>query len=205
MTEISDERLQAIANNRSFGEGEIEAIATELLSRRSLDDGVEPVAWMTEATDGLPLNKRGTTADPEVAAYWAHTSKVIPLFASRTPNTETVVKALEWRKSNVADRWVANHPWGEAEIIYDIRSDEYGWFVGGVWFWCKTLDEAQARAQETHDQRIRSALASSPSPAEVSDELRRVAEKMLAYRNVEYVPNVLFEQLEEALQLGKEG
>lgn len=42
----------------------------------------EPVAWMTEATDGLPLNKRGTTADPEVAAYWAHTSKVIPLYAS---------------------------------------------------------------------------------------------------------------------------
>lgn len=64
------------------------------------------------------------------------------------------VKPLEWRKSNVADRWVASHPWGEVVIIRDSRSDEYGWFNGGGWFWYKTLDEAQRRAQETHAQRI---------------------------------------------------
>jgi hypothetical protein len=143
---ISDEGLRAIAAQQvGIDDPYLCAeLATELLSRRFLDttDGVEAVAWMTEATDGLPLNKRGTTADPEVAAYWAHTSKVIPLFASRTPNTEMVVKALQ-----------------QARDAFNVEYDSDG-KVQAVGYDSNALRPLVAM--------LDAALASPPSPAEVT-------------------------------------
>jgi hypothetical protein len=44
------------------------------------------VAWIAEAENGLPPHKRGTTADPETAKYWAKTTAVRPLtYADTAP------------------------------------------------------------------------------------------------------------------------
>ncbi len=48
-------------------------------------EGARPEAWIADATGGLPMHKRGTTADPETAEYWAQTTTVRPLYAAPVP------------------------------------------------------------------------------------------------------------------------
>lgn len=83
-----------------------------------------------------------------------------------TPGTGgAIVKPLEWRKSNSADLWMADHPHGTEEIRFDFRADaktQFGWFCRGQWCWFPTLEAAQEAAQSDYTSRILSALSSSP-------------------------------------------
>lgn len=93
--------------------------------------------------------------------------------ASRAPNTETVVKALEWREDHpayfragsvagiYAINFYAGLKHGAAQLNHNHGTAEY----------FDTIEEAKAAAQADFDQRIRSALASPPSPAEVSERI----------------------------------
>lgn len=78
----------------------------------------EAVAWIMEATNGLPLHKRGTTADPETAKYWASTGTVTPLYANPSPQpsvptmvvTDAARDVLAERKRQVeAEGWTPGH------------------------------------------------------------------------------------------------
>ena len=134
------------------------------LSRRSLDtaDGVEPCA-----TEGC--GKRATQyfeAYDIGSHYCDDCAGKIGSLASRAPNTEMVVKALEWDENGDAKTSLAT---------YHVERGMFGWqwsaFTGaGGFAGAKPLGseaEAKATAQADFDQRIRSALASPPSPAEV--------------------------------------
>jgi hypothetical protein len=105
---------------------------------------------------------------------------VLVLTTRPAPNTEMVVKALEWRgpfEAFPSTMWEAETSFGRYEIeeqnasdspVYELR------FNMRVIAIKDGVPEIQECAQADFDQRIRSALASPPSPAEVTPEPERV-------------------------------
>lgn len=104
---------------------------------------------------------------------------------SRAPIEAVAVKPLEWRLSNIADSWTADHPYGEYSIVRDHRASvetTHGWFNRGRWIWVGSLEAAKAASQADYEQRIRSALVAHPLPqGGDTDEL--VERRLAAYRD----------------------
>jgi hypothetical protein len=166
---VSDERLREILAmpDDAVPARLARSAITELLSRRSLDtaDGVEPVAFTTQRMlDAM------REPDTICGSMWpkAAGDVTIPLYlASRTPNTGTVVKALEWSSEppySVARvfRGFYSTEWVEETQTCELR----GTFMR-VDF--PTVAEAKAAAQANHERHVLACLASPPSPAEVTD------------------------------------
>jgi len=125
------------------------------------DDSMNPRTEYVEGHGPFPLGDKDADAahiarcDPDTIR------SIITELQSLRRSSGRAVKGLEWRQSNVADRWAAETCWGEEyEIIYDGRAGRaYGWFSRGTWIWLSSLDEAKAAAQADYERRILSALA----------------------------------------------
>jgi hypothetical protein len=159
-------RWASVPCQAPYVRGDLVADAMRALSRRSLDtaDGVEPVAWRWNwGAGGRWFYDEERPSDQDAKSpYFGKLTTIEPLYASRTPNTEMVVKALEWFEG------FAQTPFGEYGV------NPYDDIGGRGWVWSfddrehgnfATEIEACAAAQSDFDQRIRSALASPPSPA----------------------------------------
>jgi hypothetical protein len=143
------------------------AILTELLSRRSLDtaDGVETfMAHVENIGGGYGANLR-----PHPEGRWVRLSDYQAL-ASRTSNTEMVVKALEWETNSVVSIWTGELIFGVYYTIYDEGSGHrvfrHQFLSEGSETevaYVSSQDEAKAAAQADFDQRIRSTLSALPA------------------------------------------
>jgi hypothetical protein len=153
--------------------------ASAMLAAPSIKARTKPLTRGTAVSSILLSRQAGSGACGRISSHAEYEER--PVFASRTPNTETVVKALQWQDTSGQDEdggydvigASADHPLAHYWITYaDMRRDEI-WLVmrdrGVVIGHYMTMAEAKAAAQADFDQRIRSALASPPSPAEVTE------------------------------------
>lgn len=165
------------------------------LSRRSLDtaDGV------AETKPGSCASCNGTGDLGGNPSYGMcpdcdGTGKFPAPIASRSRNTEVVVKALEWRvptdHPSDPDRdenvYCADGVGGKYAISkkQKVGPERLLWMADDPFIWVgyNSIPEAKAAAQADFDQRIRSALASPPSPAEVTVDAAMIERAQEAYR-----------------------
>lgn len=150
---------------------DLRLVLAELAARRAANTPVDGVDIAEALYDELlPLMQADAL---DVYGRKAKAQAVIlSALASRTPNTETVVKALEWINGSggdeIAHTVVGTYGLGkQVDGIVALRREGFSdkiLYEGG------DRQEAKAAAQADFDRRIRSALASPPSPAEVTDE-----------------------------------
>lgn len=126
------------------------------------------------------MSAENRVSDERLAALLAHEEPVGPLNGSMSvrearsiltelqyirskPVAGVEVKPLEWTKSNVADRWTAQHAFGQFEInrIPYKREDgcQFSWMRGIYSEYFITIEDAKATAEADYRQRILSALS----------------------------------------------